>query len=82
MCLETCRQSSQDESSWEFPDGPMVKMLCFYSMAEVKFLVAELRSLASLPTGPVHLSTDLHIIKSNAQYKKSFYLKKYKNPQN
>ena len=44
MCIETCRQSSQDESSWEFPDGPVVKMLCFYSMVEVKSLVAELRA--------------------------------------
>ena len=30
MCLETYRQSSQDESSWEFPDGPVVKMLSFH----------------------------------------------------
>ena len=44
MCIETCRQSSQDESSWEFPDGPVVKMLCFHSMDEVKSLVAELGS--------------------------------------
>ena len=44
MCIETYRKSSQDESSWEFPDGPVVKMLCFHSMDEVKSLVAELRS--------------------------------------